>query len=215
MLDFCIKCVYNKRNRIRRGTPVERGEVYMKKNSTLKQDILIILFIFIVIFSIIIIKPISDLDEIWNYNTARAISQGLIPYKDISMITTPVLPMLTAIILKVIANEIIVSRILAAILWTGILFTIYKIFNKVMKEENISLIFTALIGIICRDIYCIDYNVAVLFITLTILYQELKNIENAKKYDKKRDFMMRIACRNCYLYKTKYRCNVSNYSCRI
>ena len=31
MLDFCIKCVYNKRNRIRRGTPVERGEVYMKK----------------------------------------------------------------------------------------------------------------------------------------------------------------------------------------
>ena len=193
----------------------EMEEVYMKKNSTLKQDILIILFIFIVIFSIIIIKPISDLDEIWNYNTARAISQGLIPYKDISMITTPVLPMLTAIILKVIANEIIVSRILAAILWTGILFTIYKIFNKVMKEENISLIFTALIGVICRDIYCIDYNVAVLFITLTILYQELKNIENAKKYDKKRDFMMRIACRNCYLYKTKYRCNVSNYSCRI
>ena len=158
-----------------------------------KKDILKILFIFIVIFSIIIIKPISDLDEIWNYNTARAISQGLIPYKDISMITTPVLPML----------------------WTGILFTIYKIFNKVMKEENISLIFTALIGIICRDIYCIDYNVAVLFITLTILYQELKNIENAKKYDNKRDFMMRIACRNCYLYKTKYRCNVSNYSCRI
>lgn len=187
----------------------------MKKNSTLKKDILIILFIFIVIFSIIIIKPISDLDEIWNYNTARAISQGLIPYKDISMITTPVLPMLTSIILKVTANEIIVSRILAAILWTGILFTIYKVFNKVMKEENISLIFTALIGIICRDIYCIDYNVAVLFITLTILYQELKNIENAKKYDKKRDFMMRIACRNCYLYKTKYRCNVSNYSCRI
>ena len=161
----------------------------MKKNSTLKQDILIILFIFIVIFSIIIIKPISDLDEIWNYNTARAISQGLIPYKDISMITTPVLPMLTAIILKVTANEIIVSRILAAILWTGILFTIYKIFNKVMKEENISLIFTALIGIICRDIYCIDYNVAVLFITLTILYQELKNIENAKKYDKKREIL--------------------------
>ena len=94
----------------------------MKKNTTLKQDILIILFIFLAVFSIIIIKPISDLDEIWNYNTARAISQGLIPYKDISMITTPVLPMLTTIILKVIANEIIVSRILAAILWTGILF---------------------------------------------------------------------------------------------
>ena len=52
----------------------------------------------------IIIKPISDLDEIWNYNTARAISEGLVPYKDISMITTPLLPMITAIFLKTIAN---------------------------------------------------------------------------------------------------------------
>ena len=101
-----------------------------------KKSILLFTFIFIVVFSIIIIKPISDLDEIWNYNTARAISQGLIPYKDISMITTPVLPMLTAIILKVTANEIIVSRILAAILWTGILFTIYKIFNIKIRHIN-------------------------------------------------------------------------------
>ena len=43
----------------------------MKKN-----DLLIVIFIFITIFSIIIVKPISDLDEIWNYNTARVISEG-------------------------------------------------------------------------------------------------------------------------------------------
>ena len=88
----------------------------------------LIIVIFITVLSMIIIKPISNLDELWNYNTARTISEGLIPYKDISMITTPLLPMITAIFLKLIANEVIVSRILAAILWTGILFTIYKIF---------------------------------------------------------------------------------------
>ena len=54
-----------------------------------KKNMLLITFIFIAVFSMIIIKPISNLDEIWNYNTARAISEGLIPYKDISMITTP------------------------------------------------------------------------------------------------------------------------------
>ena len=54
-----------------------------------KKNILLVLSIFVIIFSIIIIKPITDLDEIWNYNTARAISEGLVPYKDISMITTP------------------------------------------------------------------------------------------------------------------------------
>lgn len=162
-----------------------------------KQNILLAIVIFIIVFSMIVINPIESLDEIWNYNTARAISEGLIPYKDISMITTPLLPMITAIFLKLIANELIISRILAAAMWTGILFTIYKIFSLLFKEENISLICTAFIGILCRDIYCIDYNVTVLFITFIILYQELKSIETN---DLKKDFIMRNFSRICSLY---------------
>ena len=165
-----------------------------------KKDILKILFIFIIIFSIIIIKPITDLDEIWNYNTARVISEGLKPYKDIIMITTPLLPMITAIILKIIANEVIVSRILAAVLWTGILFSTYKILKKLLKEENICLILTVIIGFICRNIYCIDYNVTVLLIALIVLHSELKNIENITSYEKKRDFLIRYIIRIGYMH---------------
>ena len=181
----------------------------MKKN-----DLLIVIFIFITIFSIIIVKPISDLDEIWNYNTARVISEGLIPYKDISMITTPLLPMITAVFLKIIANELIVSRIIAAILWTGILYTVYKIFGELFKEKNVALICTALIGILCRDIYCIDYNVTVLFIALIVLYQELKNI-NSQDFDKRREFLIRNISRICNMYKTEYRSYTFNNCCRI
>ena len=181
----------------------------MKKN-----DLLIVIFIFITIFSIIIVKPISDLDEIWNYNTARVISEGLIPYKDISMITTPLLPMITAVFLKIIANELIVSRIIAAILWTGILYTVYKIFGELFKEKNVALICTALIGILCRDIYCIDYNVTVLFIALIVLYQELKNI-NSQDFDKRREFLIRNISRICNMYKTEYRSYTFNNCSRI
>ena len=181
----------------------------MKKN-----DLLVVIFIFITIFSIIIVKPISDLDEIWNYNTARVISEGLIPYKDISMITTPLLPMITAVFLKIIANELIVSRIIAAILWTGILYTVYKIFGELFKEKNVALICTALIGILCRDIYCIDYNVTVLFIALIVLYQELKNI-NSQDFDKRREFLIRNISRICNMYKTEYRSYTCNNCCRI
>lgn len=162
------------------------------------KNILLILFIFIAVFSIIIVKPLSNLDEIWNYNMANALTYGLIPYKDVSMVVTPLLPMLTAIILKIFANELIVSRILATILWTGILFTIYKIFLILIKEKNISLILTALTGILCRNIYCIDYNVAVLFIALIILYLELKNIDKLNKnsdffkYNKKYELLIGI-----------------------
>ena len=181
----------------------------MKKN-----DLLIVIFIFITIFSIIIVKPISDLDEIWNYNTARVISEGLIPYKDISMITTTLLPMITAVFLKIIANELIVSRIIAAILWTGILYTVYKIFGELFKEKNVALICTALIGILGRDIYCIDYNVTVLFIALIVLYQELKNI-NSQDFDKRREFLIRNISRICNMYKTEYRSYTCNNCCRI
>lgn len=156
------------------------------------KNILLIIFIFIVVFSIIIIKPIENLDELWNYNTARAISEGLVPYKDISMITTPLLPMITAIFLKFVANEVIISRILIAFIWTGILFTIYKILKNVIKEDNTCLIFTFLIGILCRDIYCIDYNITVLLLALIILYNELKNINNVQKYNKKYDIILGI-----------------------
>ena len=180
-----------------------------------RKDILLIAFIFITVFSIIIVKPINDLDEIWNYNTARAISEGLIPYKDISMITTPLLPIVTAIFLKLIANEVIISRILAAIIWTSILFTIYKILRKIIKEENISLIITALLGILYRNIYCIDYNIIILLLALIILYQELKNKDNQFQNIKKNNILIRNISWTCNMHKTKYRSNTCRNCCNI
>lgn len=176
-----------------------------------KKNILLIAFIFVAILSIIITKPLGDLDELWNYNTARAISEGLCPYKDISMITTPGLPIITSIFLKLIANELIISRILAAFIWTGILFTIYKILKILIKEENTCLIFTALIGILCRDIYCIDYNIAILLIALFILYQELKNAQEVGENSKK-DIIIRIISRGSNMHKAEHRSNTCRNS---
>ena len=151
------------------------------------QNLILFIFIAVIIFSIISVNEISNLDEIWNYNTARAITQNLIPYKDISMITTPLLPMITAVFLKLIANEVIISRILASILCASVLFLIFKILKLLIKEENTCLIVTALFGILFRDCYCIDYNILTLLLTLIILYIELKNIDKPhfekNKYD--------------------------------
>lgn len=179
-----------------------------------KKDVLLIIFIFIAVFSIIIVRPIENLDELWNYNTARAVAEGLTPYKDISMITTPLLPIITSIFLKML-NEVIMSRILAAVIWTSILFLTYKIFRKVIKEENISLISTALIGILFRGIFSLDYNVTLLLIALIILYQEIKHLENVTQYNKKYDFVIRFVSRSCYLYKTKYWYCISRDYCNI
>lgn len=163
-----------------------------EKIKAISKDLILFIFIAVMVFSIIAINPISNLDEIWNYNTARAITQNLIPYKDISMITTPLLPMITALFLKLIANEVIVSRVLASVLWGGVLFSIFKILKLLIKEENTCLLITALFGLLFRDCYCIDYNILSLMFSLIILYIELKNIDKPHFENNKTDFLIGI-----------------------
>ena len=150
----------------------------MKKENKIEIgiSILLILGLFTFVFSNLIKKPVTNLDELWNYNTARAIMNGLIPYKQISMITTPLLPTIVAIILKITIDELIVFRILNALLATSILFMTYKILNTLTNNRIMSLISTGLITYIYYDYFFLDYNFTVLLIGLIIEYLELKRI---------------------------------------
>ena len=98
------------------------------RNKYLK-NILIILILFIAVLSVIIPKELNNLDELWNYNFARNVADGLLPYKDFNMVQTPLLPLICGLVLKLIFNELIVMRILATILITAILYVTYKIFE--------------------------------------------------------------------------------------
>ena len=100
--------------------------------------------------------------------------------------------MITALFLKLIANEVIVSRVLASVLWGGVLFSIFKILKLLIKEENTCLIITALFGLLFRDCYCIDYNILSLMFSLIILYIELKNIDKPHFENNKTDFLIGI-----------------------
>ena len=176
-----------------------------------KRDFLIIALIFLSVFSVIMNRQIGNFDELWNYNTARVISEGLIPYRDISMITTPLLSMITAVFLNISINEVLISRILAASLWTGILYLVLLNLRLITKKENISFIFTAIIAMICRKIFYIDYNLLSLLFALIILYQELKNIDKDKNLfetSNKYNLLIRYSGRISNMYKT----NCWNYN---
>ena len=79
------------------------------------EKIISVLLLFGIIFSFIIIRPLNNLDELWNYSFAKNISDGLIPYKDFNLITTPFLAMIVACFLKIIFDGVIMTRILTAI----------------------------------------------------------------------------------------------------
>ena len=136
--------------------------------------------VFITILTIILVKPLSNLDEIWNFNIARCISNGLIPYKDISLVTTPLVGFITAIFLKIFGTEMFVTRILAAILALINLILIYRIFKKIEIPKSINMILILIIAFIFKDYFCLDYNFFILMITLIIILLEIRAIKKEK-----------------------------------
>lgn len=156
-------------------------------------NLLLFILIFCTILSIIILKPINNLDELWNYNFAQNVSKGLIPYRDFNMLQMPLLPIICGIIIKCTVNQLIIMRIVAALLCASIVYVIYIIFNKLDIKKELSILFTFLIGYLLKDYYCLDYNYATLFVTLLILYNEIKNYKKDNvfiKYNIKDDLLL-------------------------
>lgn len=148
----------------------------------IKSNIFIFLIILFMVAPIILSRNLNNLDEIWNYNFARNVANGLIPYKDFNMVTTPLLPFVCAIFLRIFGNELIVMRILAIFLISIIYFLIYLILKKL--NINKLYIFTCLFLLftIFKNYICIDYNFAVLAITLFLIYLELSFYMKNKNY---------------------------------
>lgn len=156
-------------------------------------ELLFIIFIFLNILSIVMLKQIKNLDEIWNYNFARNVANGLIPYKDFNMLQMPLLPMICGVVLKLTTNSLIVMRIIAAITCTAILYIVYKIFNVLKIKKEISFICTLFIWCLLINVFCIDYNYLSLLIVLLIIYKEIINYkkdDNFIKFELKEDFIL-------------------------
>ena len=152
-----------------------------------KENILPVTFavlLFILFFSDLLKRFPTNLDELWNYNTARCIKNGLIPYKEISMITTPLLPTIVSVILKITADQLLVFRVLHALLVCGIFYLSYRILLKYKVNKYISIIFTGLIVTIFYKQTFLDYNYFCLFLMLIIENLELKSIDDKLKDDK-------------------------------
>ncbi|MGN1311299.1 MAG: hypothetical protein ACI4VP_06430 [Clostridia bacterium] len=150
------------------------------RNKTLK-NVLIILILFVSVAAVIIPQELNNLDELWNYNFARNIADGLLPYKDFNMVQMPLLPIICGTILKLTVNELIVMRILAVLLITAILFLTYKIFETLKIHQYIINILIIGIYLLFYEHFCIDYNFCVLLIILITIYCELKSLSKGKE----------------------------------
>lgn len=166
-------------------------------NKIKKRDCFIIIALIIILASIILPKELSDLDEMWNYNFARNILDGKLPYKDFNMIITPLFPNICAVFLGLLGNEIIVMRILAIALCTAILYMAYKVLDKMKVNKQISCLLIIGLVFLFKEHFRIDYNFFVLFNILAIMYLELKEKQNP--------ILLGALARFVHMYKTDNR----------
>ena len=167
-------------------------------------DLLFILFLFLLFFASIITRDLYNLDEIWNFNFARNVANGLIPYKDFNMVITPFYPFLGALFLIIFGKSLLVYHIFNALICTGIfyfmkitlnksyyivysilllvslpnysLFSILLLYIILYLEDNKKNDF--LIGIFIGLTFLTKQNIGIMFILPSILTKKFKQIKN-------------------------------------
>ena len=158
-----------------------------------KEEILVFLIFLITTSAIILTKNLNNLDEVWIFNTARNIANGLLPYKDFNLVTTPGLPIFCGMILKIFGTEMFIMRIMAIIINSLIMFVIYKILKTFEIKKEFSLLISIIIMRLFMDSMCIDYNFLILLLALITLYIEIKAYKqnnNIFEYNLKKEILL-------------------------
>ncbi len=94
----------------------------------------------IIVSGNVFIQELANLDEMWVYNFARCMLNGLLPYKDFSIIITPLFSMVSAIFLKIFGDEMVVLRIAEVFEIATILFMSYKILNEIKVNKGVTVL---------------------------------------------------------------------------
>lgn len=163
--------------------------------------VFVIILFFISIFSIIMPRALGNYDELWNFNFANQMANGLIPYRDFNMIQTPLMPMVCSIFLKIFGQELIVMRVLAVILNLMIFYVSYKILSYLKVSKPLILGTLISIFLILQKYMYIDYNLGLLLILLLIIYLELRKTTQKLKLNIKYDILIGILSGLCFTLK--------------
>ena len=132
--------------------------------------------ILIIIATNVMSSSLSNLDEIWNFNLARCIANGLVPYKDINMVVTPLLSFIVAPFLKLFGQELFITRAILILLTFIIFVLIYNIFRKLNISKTISKVSVISILLLQLSYLGLNYNYFIMCLTAIIILLELSCI---------------------------------------
>lgn len=104
----------------------------MQKSKTAQEKISFIVtlaVLVLLVFTKVLLCPLGDLDELWNYNLCRGVSLGYVPYRDFGMVMMPLFTVLLSLPLH-ISRTLLMYRLSSALLLTASLVLYYHIASR-------------------------------------------------------------------------------------
>ena len=149
----------------------------MKKNIFSNKYLMKIIYYTILsmlLLLVILNQRLGNMDEIWNFSFAKNIHDGLIPYKDFNIISTPFSCFINSIFLY-ISPSLIIFRITYFIYYAIILYLLDHILDKLNIKILLKYIIITLITITLIKSCYLDYNFLQLVLVLIIINLYLNN----------------------------------------
>ena len=153
----------------------------MIKNKIFKNTLIFSCFFLFLLFSQLIFQG-KNLDNYWNFDNSMQISNGLLPYRDISIITTPLFHFIVSVFLSIFGKNIVAFAAICSIFKIAHAVLIVKIIELLMNKKdkvNNFLMYTILIFLFYVSYY--EYNLLAVFFISCITYVELKFKESKNK----------------------------------
>ena len=152
----------------------------MKKKKEYILNIVYYSILCIFLFFGILNRELGNMDELWNFLSAKNIINGLLPYKDFNVIVTPFSMFVNSLFLHINPN-LFTFRIIYFV-WYLILIIIL---NKIMDVLNIKgllkyFVLSVIMGGLLIACYY-DYNFIQLVFILLLIYLSLKNKDYSNK----------------------------------
>ncbi len=134
----------------------------------------------ILILLIIINTKLDNMDEIWNFSHAKGIASGLVPYKDISIIVTPISMYINSLLLR-INSSLLTFRVLYFIYYVILIYLLDKLCDLLKIKVLVKYVLIFWITMLLVKQCYLDYNFMQLILIILLIYLTLRNEDYKNK----------------------------------
>lgn len=129
-------------------------------------------YIIMAIVSLLVfLYPFGSGDELWNYNFAKNLSLGCLPYRDFNMLQMPLSPCFPALLMALLGRGLIVYRVAGYLLFFLVIALCHHICTVINMDQSLALVITVLETGLLYFAYNYNYNglmAAVILICYTL-----------------------------------------------